>query len=408
MAIGQHYVEGGLRAADAAPQGEKIVAGLQVGRRGRVVGADGVELPGFQGSPQLILDSFRTQRRRTFERRPGGLHICARKVQVMRAGFAGHVGAARAGLNHQTHGGAAAEVDQVQRRAQLLGVQQGTLHRLQLGQHRAAVQVLTDAVGAPPPGLLSKVTGQRQALGVQGQRQSQAPSRTQSIVERGVVHGGELIQATVAHEGLEADHPGLCQCVHLIQVQRGQTAPQPEVEPRPGGGQLTLGFKTLAVQQRRRGIERHVEETGRPARRQRPRTGFKTLPVAAARLVEVNVGIEDAGKDVQAPGVQFAQSRAQNLVGQFADLPAIDGEIGAALTCGGDERAASHHQLRCHGSPPGPPAVPETAGRPPGPRPRLLPARPRRGDGSARPASARTAWRQASAGPGSWRRGPHR
>ena len=56
------------------------------------------------------------------------------------------------------------------------------------------------------------------------------------------------------------------------------------------------------------GVERHVEEQRAAARGQRAGTGFDALPISAARLVEMNVGVNDAGKDVQAGGVDdFAE-----------------------------------------------------------------------------------------------------
>ncbi len=54
------------------------------------------------------------------------------------------------------------------------------------------------------------------------------------------------------------------------------------------------------------GIERHVEDGCRAARRRRARTGGEAFPIRATRLIEMNVGVDDAGKNGQIVGASIS------------------------------------------------------------------------------------------------------
>ena len=62
-------------------------------------------------------------------------------------------------------------------------------------------------------------------------------------------------------------------------------------------------------------IERHVEEHRAAARCQRARTGFNSLPIVAARFIEVNMRINQPGENVQVrQRSHFLRAQALRLV----------------------------------------------------------------------------------------------
>ena len=78
----------------------------------------------------------------------------------------------------------------------------------------------------------------------------------------------------------------------LLVVQRGS-----KIIPLPalvlGGSKFYL--ETVKSGGRRDGVQRHVDDGGDTARGSRPRAGRETFPFCTAGLVEVDVGIDNAG-----------------------------------------------------------------------------------------------------------------
>ena len=56
-------------------------------------------------------------------------------------------------------------------------------------------------------------------------------------------------------------------------------------------------------------IERHFENRGRSTRRSGARTGAESFPIGSARFVEMNMGIDHAGKNRQALRIDFLARR---------------------------------------------------------------------------------------------------
>ena len=104
----------------------------------------------------------------------------------------------------------------------------------------------------------------------------------------------------------------------MVEISRHQPAPQREVGERLVLGDGALFRETLRVDERRRGVQRHVEEGGRPARRTRPRAGRDALPIGAARFVEMHMRVDDAGEHEQAGGVDLLARGAFGERGDFS------------------------------------------------------------------------------------------
>ena len=263
-----------------------------------MVRAHGVDVAGEQFAPQGFLHPPLPQRGRAFEGRADALGVLVGEVEVVGAGLDGHVDAPLPALEGKRHRPPGGDVDEVKGRARLLGEEERAPHRLDFGDHRAGLEVVAHALFAPAPRDFGEAAGEFVALGVGGDDPAPASGEAHSFVEREVVGGGKLVEATVGHECLETDHTGFGQAFEVAEVQRGQPTPQREVDQGFLLAEPGLFLKALTGEQRRRGVEGHVEKGGRAARRERPGASLEALPVGAARLVEVDVGIDDAGKDV--------------------------------------------------------------------------------------------------------------
>ena len=68
-----------------------------------------------------------------------------------------------------------------------------------------------------------------------------------ALVERHVVGVGELVDAAVGHERLEADHAALGELLEPVEVAGHQAAPEAVVDARDGPRGLQLGVEGGAV-----------------------------------------------------------------------------------------------------------------------------------------------------------------
>ena len=130
---------------------------------------------------------------------------------------------------------------------------------------------------------------------------------------------------------LKPKTPSSCSGAEVRLVAGHRSAPEPDVDER-----LVLGHLALAVEAVHRGggrdaVERHVDDGGHAAGRRSPGRGGKALPLGAARLVDVDVGVHEAGE--------------QGFVGrELNDFGA--GQPGAERLDGGDPAAPDPHLAR--------------------------------------------------------------
>ena len=122
--------------------------------------------------------------------------------------------------------------------------------------------------------------------------------------QRLLVDARKTVDATGAHEGLEADGARFAQTGEFVEVQRREPTPEREIDARFLLGERTLLTQPRSIEDRRLGIERHVEKGRAPARRERRRTGGQPFPIGAAGLVEMDMRINDARKNVATRGVE--------------------------------------------------------------------------------------------------------
>jgi hypothetical protein len=116
------------------------------------------------------------------------------------------------------------------------------------------------------------------------------------MVEPGGVEGRELGHAGVDEKALEPEHAGVVQSLQIGSVAGYGATPEAHVDRRPGGlGGGALHGKRFLRHRRRDRVQRHVDDRGDPARRGRPCRRGEALPLGAARLVDVHVGVDQTG-----------------------------------------------------------------------------------------------------------------
>ena len=283
------------------PQAPAEVAGaraLQLGRARRVVGDHEVDVAGGQRGPQ--------RRRGCRRSRIGGQHLnsVAPSGDLARRRRSGSAGRSR----RDTSTPAARAVAQ-RRHARRRRERCTTCARPPVG--RACVE---------RPASIARLLGAR-AAGRRGSRRTSPPSSGASSISVAVLgvhdhqraepgrlgHRGARTPSAsrcgnsstpgVEQEALEAEDPGLVQRRQVGEVAGHGAAPEPDVDAAPGRA-ATARFASSAATVVVGGIavERHVHDRGHAARRGRPGRGREPLPLGAARLVDVDVGVDQAGQ----------------------------------------------------------------------------------------------------------------
>ena len=116
---------------------------------------------------------------------------------------------------------------------------------------------------------------------------------------------GELVRAQrrelghtgVREEGLEAVHPGGVQRGQGGGVAGDRAAPEADVDVDLPGGGFLLDHEGVHGDGRREAVERHVHDGGDPAGGSGPGGGGEALPLGAAGLVDMHVGVHKAWQE---------------------------------------------------------------------------------------------------------------
>ena len=155
--------------------------------------------------PKPLLLGLVTNRWRTFGRGTDRIELVSREVEIVRAGFAGHIDPLFAGTNNlldRLEAGAVADVDAASRH---LGKEDGTAHRLHLSEDWTGFHELLERVGACCDCPLPQGIGDRSILAVYAQHLASLRNLPHALVEGVVVDILEVtLDATVATGGKEA------------------------------------------------------------------------------------------------------------------------------------------------------------------------------------------------------------
>jgi hypothetical protein len=109
------------------------------------------------------------------------------------------------------------------------------------------------------------------------------------------VHRREVVDPRVHQKGFGAEHAAARQRPEVGGVGRHHTAPKPavDVQQRCAGGELDR--QRLGGGGHWNAVERHVDDGGDPARSGGSGGAGEALPLGAAGLVDVHVGVDQPG-----------------------------------------------------------------------------------------------------------------
>ena len=124
----------------------------------------------------------------------------------------------------------------------------------------------------------------------------------------------ELVHAGVQQEALEAEDAFVMQAAEVGLVARDGAAPEADVHKRLVLGHLALELEAFHGGGGRDGVQRHVDDGGDAAGGGCPGGGGEALPLGAAGLVDVDVGVHQAGEEglVVRELDQFARRRGRS------------------------------------------------------------------------------------------------
>ena len=171
-----------------------------------------------------------------------------------------------------------------------------------------------------------------------------------------VVERRELVDAGVQQEALEAEDARVVQRAQRTEVAGHRTAPEPDVDVAPALGSSTLGRQGVDVDGRRDAVERHVDDRGDTAGSRRPGRRREALPLGAAGLVDVHVGVDHAGQQ-HLVGAELDHPVGSDVVvvrGDRRDPAVLHGDAGSHLATAAGEHRPRGPDHQVEGGHPGP------------------------------------------------------
>ena len=148
-----------------------------------------------------------------------------------------------------------------------------------------------------------------------------------------------------AHEDLDAGAAGqLFQFGQLADIFMRAADIEGEVAMHAAGAGGDLGLEGLPAGGQRIGIG-HFEDAGDAAHHGRERAGFQIFLMRQAGLAEMDLGIDDAGQDMQALAVDDFGGAVAGQIAQGGDAARGDADIGTAFTVMVDQRRVLENRV---------------------------------------------------------------
>ena len=133
---------------------------------------------------------------------------------------------------------------------------------------------------------------------------------------------------------MNALKPTTPRCRHLRHVADTEPGTRPPHSAKSvidaASSAARLRSNSRGVDRARRRVERHVEEQRAAAGRQRAAAGRRAFPLGAARLVEVQVHVDQAGQHEQAARIDLLARRPAAPAPIVGDAPVLDRDVGRA------------------------------------------------------------------------------
>src|SRR5580765_3065307 len=176
------------------------------------------------------------------------------------------------------------------------------------------------------------------------QRYSTSGQDWQGFAKIAFVDRGEFVDPRRHQKTLEAANARLDELFEVRGVARHDAAPERDVYMTLPARCGSLGLERCRGRRRRHAVQRHVDDRRDATGRRRPRRGVEPLPIGAARLVDMDMGVNDARRDDEVAGVVAIVHIAPVFVRSDAsDRSVLDVDRGRADTIRQDDSAATYY-----------------------------------------------------------------
>ena len=349
---GPHRGQGELQRGDPAP-GAAEVSGLdllQIGRAGRVVGRDQVEDSLAEGLPEPFPVLRRADRRSALEGDAAVGDLAGGERQIVGAGLGRDQEPFLASPPQDRQDLCRRDVNDMNAAARLAAEPDQKLHGLDLrrvgpGPQVAAVLAERGRTRSFPDA--GRRVDRPRQLGVREEHGAVPGKHRQGLPQIGLANVLELVDSRGDQERLEAKDAVVQQPRELPGIAGHHAAPEADVDVRLLLGRLQLGLEGLPCGRGGDAVERHVHQRGDASRGRGAGRGRKSLPAGPPRLVDVDVGVDQAGEDDEVSAIQ--QSIRCLVPGAEAfDLPLADVDGGGTCAVDGHDAAAAEDEAALH------------------------------------------------------------
>ena len=181
------------------------------------------------------------------------------------------------------------------------------------------------------------------ALGVDADDRVQTRRGLEPDREDAVGHALKVVDAAVTHERFEADDAPLVEDLEVVEVVGNEAAPQAEIDEGFLRRDRELLIKGCGSRRRGMGVEGHLEHGRHAPGGRTARTGLPTFPIVTARLIEVDVRVDDTRKHHQISRVDGFVT-IPHFTPDCRDGAVEDRDVGWALPGGKNDRTTPNDE----------------------------------------------------------------
>jgi hypothetical protein len=150
-------------------------------------------------------------------------------------------------------------------------------------------------------------------LRVHDQQRAQPRDLEEGVVELPGVEVRELVHTRGCEEALEPEDAAFVQFGQAAEARRHRAAPEPDVDDGLWRGDRALHVEGGGIHGGGDAVERHVDDRRDPAGGRGTGRAREALPLGAAGLVDVHVGVDEAGQQHGAGGEAHARARSARI-----------------------------------------------------------------------------------------------
>jgi hypothetical protein len=180
-------------------------------------------------------------------------------------------------------------------------------------------------------------------FGVDQERHAATGDDRQRLAQVMLVDARKFVDARRRQKTFEAADARVDEGVEVAGVAGDDAAPESDVDVASRVRRRALRLQRIDGRRGRHAVERHVDDRRHAARRRGPRRGVEAFPGRASGLVDVDVGVDDAGRhDEIARVVKVGSAGHVAVLRDAADSASFDVDRRGFHAVGHDDAAASN------------------------------------------------------------------